>query len=59
MTKGSADWFVKAKALLPGGVSSPVRAFGAVGGAPPVIRSGSGAEVTDEDDRTYLDFVGS
>ncbi len=59
MTKGSTGWFAKAQKFLPGGVSSPVRAYGAVGGTPPVIRSGSGAEVTDEDGRTYLDFVGS
>lgn len=59
MTDGSADWFAKAQQFLPGGVSSPVRAFGAVGGTPPVIRSASGAEITDEDGRTYLDFVGS
>ena len=59
MTDGSADWFAKAQKVLPGGVSSPVRAFGAVGGTPPVIRSASGAEITDEDGRTYLDFVGS
>src|SRR5690606_39843966 len=43
----------------PGGVSSPVRAFGAVGGTPPVIRSASGATVVDVDGREYLDFVGS
>jgi glutamate-1-semialdehyde 2,1-aminomutase len=59
VTDGSADWFAKAQKFLPGGVSSPVRAFGAVGGTPPVIRSASGAEITDEDGRTYLDFVGS
>ena len=59
MTEGSAEWFAKAQTLLPGGVSSPVRAFGAVGGTPPVIRSASGAEIVDEDGRSYLDFVGS
>lgn len=59
MTTGSEDWFAKAQELLPGGVSSPVRAFGAVGGTPRVIRSAKGAEITDEDGRTYLDFVGS
>jgi len=59
VTEGSAEWFAKAQTLLPGGVSSPVRAFGAVGGTPIVIRSASGAEITDEDGRSYLDFVGS
>jgi len=44
---------------MPGGVSSPVRAFRAVGGTPLVIRRGSGAEVEDVDGRTYTDFVGS
>jgi glutamate-1-semialdehyde 2,1-aminomutase len=56
---GSADWFARALRVLPGGVSSPVRAFGAVGGTPLVIRSAAGAEVTDVDGKTYLDFVGS
>jgi len=55
----SQAWFAKARELLPGGVSSPVRAFGAVGGTPPVIRSGQGAYVTDVDGVSYLDFVGS
>jgi len=55
----SQAWFAKARALLPGGVSSPVRAFGAVGGTPPVIRSAQGAYVTDVDGVSYLDFVGS
>jgi len=55
----SEDWFARAQRVLPGGVSSPVRAFGAVGGTPPVIASASGAEITDVDGRSYLDFVGS
>ena len=59
MSDGSEDWFARAQHVLPGGVSSPVRAFGAVGGTPPVIASASGAEITDVDGRTYLDFVGS
>lgn len=48
-----------AKELMPGGVSSPVRAFGAVGGNPRVISSGSGCRTTDEDGRTYIDMVAS
>ena len=63
MVKGkhvqSEAWFARARKVLPGGVSSPVRAFGAVGGTPPVIRSASGATVVDVDGREYLDFVGS
>ena len=55
----STEWFDRALAVLPGGVSSPVRAFRSVGGTPPVIREGHGAEVVDEDGNRYLDFVGS
>ncbi len=55
----SAEWFQRAEKVMPGGVSSPVRAFGAVGGTPLVIRSGQGANITDIDGNTFLDFVGS
>ena len=55
----SAELFERALSVLPGGVSSPVRAFGAVGGVPPVIREASGATTTDVDGNTFLDFVGS
>jgi len=44
---------------MPGGVNSPVRAFKGVGGTPPFIATASGAYVTDEDGRRYLDYVGS
>jgi glutamate-1-semialdehyde 2,1-aminomutase len=44
---------------MPGGVSSPVRAFRAVGGAPPVIASARGAEIVDTAGRRYVDLVGS
>ena len=47
----------RARTLLPGGVSSPVRAHSAVGGEPLVIASGSGALVTDVDGREYVDYV--
>ena len=40
--------FSQAKAVIPGGVDSPVRAFGGVGGTPRFIASASGARVTDE-----------
>jgi glutamate-1-semialdehyde 2,1-aminomutase len=59
VSDASAAWFARARAVLPGGVSSPVRAFGAVGGTPRVIRSAVGAEIVDADGRRYLDFVGS
>ena len=55
----STQWFDRALEVLPGGVSSPVRAFRSVGGTPPVIRAGNGAEIVDEDGNRYLDFVGS
>lgn len=55
----STTWMARAEKVLPGGVSSPVRAFRAVGGTPLVLRSGRGAEFTDVDGKTYVDFVGS
>jgi glutamate-1-semialdehyde 2,1-aminomutase len=45
--------------VIPGGVNSPVRAFRAVGGAPPFIQRGEGARLWDADGRSYIDFVGS
>jgi glutamate-1-semialdehyde 2,1-aminomutase len=48
-----------ARALFPGGVNSPVRAFRAVGGEPPVIRAAKGAWLTDVDGRRYVDLVGA
>ncbi len=51
--------FARARRLIPGGVNSPVRSFGAVGGIPPFIVSGSGSRVRDADGNEYLDFVGS
>jgi len=44
---------------MPGGVNSPVRAFKAVGGTPPVIERGAGAYIWDADGRQYIDYVGS
>ncbi|MDP3158256.1 MAG: glutamate-1-semialdehyde 2,1-aminomutase [Archangium sp.] len=48
--------FSRARALMPGGVSSPVRAFGSVGGTPRYMSRGEGAWMFDEDGRKYLDF---
>jgi glutamate-1-semialdehyde 2,1-aminomutase len=45
--------------VIPGGVNSPVRAYTAVGGAPPFIARGKGAHVWDADGRRYIDYVGS
>jgi glutamate-1-semialdehyde 2,1-aminomutase len=53
----SADWRARAERVLPGGVSSPVRAFTAVGGDAPVIASASGAHLVDEDGIEYADFI--
>jgi len=50
--------FERASKVLVGGVNSPVRAFTAVGGAPPFIASASGSTVTDIDNNTYTDYVG-
>lgn len=49
--------FDAAQRVMPGGVSSPVRAFKSVGGTPLTIRSGKGALVRDADGREYVDFV--
>ena len=49
--------FKRAEQVLPGGVSSPVRAFRAVGGTPVFFRRGEGAVVEDEDGNRYIDYV--
>ena len=49
----------RAERFFPGGVNSPVRAFRAVGGAPPFVASANGAHVTDADGNRYIDYVGS
>ena len=51
--------FDRARAILPGGVNSPVRAFGSVGGAPRSYVSARGPYVTDIEGREYVDLVGS
>jgi glutamate-1-semialdehyde 2,1-aminomutase len=55
--RSAQELFARASAVLPGGVNSPVRAFGAVGGTPVFMASGSGAYLTDTDGRTYVDLV--
>ncbi len=57
--KRSAELYARACRAIPGGVSSPVRAFRAVGGTPLFIASGAGARITDADGRSYLDLVNS
>lgn len=51
--------FERAKRVIPGGVNSPARAFGAVGGEPPFIARGEGAYLYDIDGNKYVDYVGS
>ncbi len=58
-TTASQDIFAKAKHLMPGGVSSPVRAFKSVGGEPIVFDRVNGAYAWDIDGNKYIDYVGS
>ena len=55
----SAAAFRRALKVIPGGVNSPARAFGAVGGTPVHMASGEGPVLTDVDGNRYVDFVGS
>ena len=55
--KRSAQLFETAMKLMPGGVNSPARAWGAVGGEPMFISKGSGSRVWDADGNEYLDFI--
>ena len=55
----SAELFARAKAVFPGGVSSPVRAFKSVSGPPLFIKRGDGCYVWDEDGNRYIDFCAS
>jgi len=52
-------FFTRAKLSIPGGVNSPVRAYGSVGGTPRFLVSARGAYVTDADGREYVDLVNS
>ena len=55
----SEQAFERARRVIPGGVNSPVRAFGAVGGAPRFIVRGQGSRLFDLDGNEYIDFVAS
>ena len=59
MRTKSHEIFQRACELMPGGVNSPARAFGAVGGEPIVFRRGEGAYLYDVDDNRYVDYIGS
>lgn len=58
MTK-SEQLFEEARKVIPGGVNSPVRAYGSVGMAPRFISKAEGAYITDVDGNEYIDFIGS
>ena len=55
----SAAAFQRASSLMPGGVNSPARAFGAVGGSPLFIDHAKGAHLVDIDGREFIDYIGS
>lgn len=55
----SQDLFTEAQHYIPGGVNSPVRSFNGVGGNPIFFKSGHGAYLVDEDNKFYVDYVGS
>ena len=54
----SETLFEEAVRLIPGGVNSPVRAFGAIGGTPRFIDRAEGAYLYDVDGNAYLDLIG-
>jgi glutamate-1-semialdehyde 2,1-aminomutase len=58
-TKRSRDAFRAARRVIPGGVNSPVRAFGSVGLTPRFIDRAKGARIWDVDGNEYIDYVGS
>lgn len=53
------ELFQQASKHIPGGVNSPVRAFKSVGGSPVFFKRGEGARLWDEEDKEYIDYVGS
>ena len=55
----SEQLFEAAQKHIPGGVNSPVRAFKGVGGTPVFVKRAEGAYIFDEDDKQYIDFIGS
>jgi glutamate-1-semialdehyde 2,1-aminomutase len=58
-TEQSRRLHQRAESLIPGGVNSPVRAFGSVGGEPPIIVRGNGSHIWDADENEFIDYVGS
>lgn len=55
----SAELFARAQAVIPGGVNSPVRAFRKLERTPFFVREARGAHLTDEDGKTYIDYIGT
>jgi glutamate-1-semialdehyde 2,1-aminomutase len=55
----NAEWFARARRVIPGGVDSPVRSFSSVGGVPYTVVSGEGPYVVDAEGRRYIDLVQS
>src|SRR3954447_8695566 len=58
-TVNSTAAFARAQKIMPGGVSSPVRAFKGVGGTPVFIREADGCVLEDVDGNKYIDYIGS
>ncbi|MFP8875945.1 MAG: aminotransferase class III-fold pyridoxal phosphate-dependent enzyme, partial [Myxococcota bacterium] len=58
-TRRSRRLFQRARRFIPGGVNSPVRAFGSVGGVPRFMDHARGARIFDVDGNEYIDYVGS
>ncbi len=59
MSNANEVAFQKAKKVIPGGVNSPVRAFGSVGGTPRTIDRGAGSKIYDVTGKEFIDYVGS
>jgi glutamate-1-semialdehyde 2,1-aminomutase len=59
MSSQNQQIFERACELIPGGVNSPVRAYGSVGGIPLTIARGAGARIWDVEGKAYIDYVGS
>ena len=59
MTSATNSFSRQSQQFIPGGVNSPVRAFGSVGGTPLFFKRGAGASVWDADGQAYIDYVGS
>ena len=55
----NADLFLDSQQFIPGGVNSPVRAFGSVGGTPIFFKKGLGSKLIDEEGREFIDYINS